>query len=398
MFGRLTEKFRQNLGVGSAQKDWKPTSNARNVAMEKEVRKFAQELKAFHKAVKNLSDAITSEVGTFKAVLLAKLPKAFDEQPDGALTPLTQGDNPIGLNVQTEQLGKAVNDTHQSLTQKVVEPLEQWLIEYRKTKASNIKLEEMRLDLDEKRRGTLTLQEKYQKFKDTNHKDTEATLVKLQGEEDKMNRLAKIYADKEAEVFSSFVMLIRDSEGLRNFVASALDLAKIGFTEAHAAFGPPPAPLLNYTPPEPAAAISGGGAPPGGYLEAPPGAPGYGAPPVYPGAPHDPNANPYGAPPAYPGAPHDPNTNPYGAPPAYGTAPSGHYGPPPAAPAYGAAPHDLNANPYTLPPAYPGAAPAYPGAPPLAYGSVPPHVAVPDTNASAAPYPQAPPSPNAEKD
>ena len=49
-FKRLGEKVRQALKItGGPTRDWKPTSNARNLEMIKEVRRFAQELKALHK-------------------------------------------------------------------------------------------------------------------------------------------------------------------------------------------------------------------------------------------------------------------------------------------------------------------------------------------------------------
>lgn len=252
---RFSEKFKQSLGigVGSKTKEWKPTSNARNEACLKEVRKFAQQLKAFQKECKDLQTAVDSGLSTFKSVLNSPLPRAHDDTPAGIM-PIEPVEHTIGLTVNADLLQVANADQQQRLRQDVIEPLEQWLSEYRKTKELHKTCEKIRFDLDDKRRTVTALQEKYQKYKDHNHKETEATMHKVQNEEDKLNRLAQRYAEKEAEVFNAYLRLIRDSAVLREFIASALGIFTRCFTMAYSAFevaAPPPMPMLPAPTPVP---------------------------------------------------------------------------------------------------------------------------------------------------
>lgn len=252
---RFSEKFKQSLGigVGSKTKEWKPTSNARNEACLKEVRKFAQQLKAFQKECKDLQTSVDSGLSTFKSVLNSPLPRAHDDTPAGIM-PIEPVEHTIGLTVNADLLQVANADQQQRLRQEVIEPLEQWLSEYRKTKELHKTCEKIRFDLDDKRRTVTALQEKYQKYKDHNHKETEATMHKVQNEEDKLNRLAQRYAEKEAEVFNAYLRLIRDSAVLREFIASALGIFTRCFTMAYSAFevaAPPPMPMLPAPTPVP---------------------------------------------------------------------------------------------------------------------------------------------------
>ena len=61
---------KQQLGITGGDKDFKPTSNVRNVAMIDEARKFSKQLKALHKDLNDLSKRFDGE----RRALLGKGP------------------------------------------------------------------------------------------------------------------------------------------------------------------------------------------------------------------------------------------------------------------------------------------------------------------------------------
>ncbi|KAL6748819.1 hypothetical protein V8C86DRAFT_2868504 [Haematococcus lacustris] len=266
---RMSEKFRQALGIGqSANTDWRPTSNARNCAMIVETKRFSTELKALHRDLVGLDKAVEVSLGTVRGVLCTPLPRAYDEGPLG-VSPVDKEERVVGMAVNIEAVTAAGAEMRGRLQNEVLHPLEQWLAAYRSIKERNRKCEELRLDLDTKRRSAMALQEKYLKYKKKEHQDTEAVMHRAQTEEFKMNRIAQRYAEVEAEVFNALLTLIRDTVVLREYAAAALAILQRCFTLAYTAFDlntTIPLPLL------PPPAVSNGGMPPnhsgGGNSEA----------------------------------------------------------------------------------------------------------------------------------
>lgn len=276
-FKRIGEKFRQALGMSSGNKDWRPTSNARNEIMVKEARKFSLQLKALHKDLTGLDKAVDTGLETMRGVLTAQLPRAYDETTTG-LVPSDKEERIVGVNVNIDGISSANAELKQRLQEEVLHPLEQWLSAYRSIKERNKRVEQLRLDLDTKRRETMALHEKYQKLKAKEHKDAESTGFRAQTEEDKMHRHAQRYAEAEAEVFNALLTLIRDTAVLREYAAAALAIIQRCFTLAYTSFDlsspvpmpmlPPPAvPTTGFTPVSVNAAEGAGAAVvPAGYL------------------------------------------------------------------------------------------------------------------------------------
>uniref|UniRef100_A0A6T8PT08 BAR domain-containing protein n=1 Tax=Chlamydomonas leiostraca TaxID=1034604 RepID=A0A6T8PT08_9CHLO len=363
-FKRIGEKVRQALGMSSGNKDWRPTSNARNEAMVKEARKFAVQLKALHKDLTGLDKAIESGLGTMRTVLTSPLPRAYDETPIGVV-PADKEERMVGVNVNVEGITAASSELKQRLQHEVLHPLEQWLSAYRSIKERNKRVEQLRLDLDTKRRATMALHEKYQKLKAKESKDAETIAFRAQTEEDKMHRHAQRYAEAEAEVFNALLTLIRDTAVLREYAAAALAIIQRCFTLAYTSFdlsSPVPMPLL------PPPAVPTPGFPPVSYPADPATSPAY----LMPGASMRASTNSVGS---GGGAP------PYGSP---GTSAGGATmaGRPSLAPMPTASRASTNSSGGGV-----GAGGAYPAAPGVATSQT--------FTATSAP-PKAPPSPNSE--
>ncbi|KAF5826658.1 hypothetical protein DUNSADRAFT_2411 [Dunaliella salina] len=104
--------------------------------------------------------------------------------------------------------------------------------------ARNKKVEEVRLDLDTKRREMMQLQERYTKLQSQGHKDSDDLQYKAKCREFKLGYLAAHYRELEAEVSNALLDLNSDTAMLRNYQAAAIAIMQRCFTTAHAAFNP----------------------------------------------------------------------------------------------------------------------------------------------------------------
>ncbi|KAJ9517380.1 hypothetical protein QJQ45_016756 [Haematococcus lacustris] len=247
----MSEKFRQALGIGQSA----------NTVGTFEINLLRQEL--------TVNDPDLLSLGTVRGVLCTPLPRAYDEGPLG-VSPVDKEERVVGMAVNIEAVtaagaemrGRLQNEQAELQASYIGHPV--FVLQER-----NRKCEELRLDLDTKRRSAMALQEKYLKYKKKEHQDTEAVMHRAQTEEFKMNRIAQRYAEVEAEVFNALLTLIRDTVVLREYAAAALAILQRCFTLAYTAFDlntTIPLPLL------PPPAVSNGGMPPnhsgGGNSEA----------------------------------------------------------------------------------------------------------------------------------
>mmetsp|Transcript_13998 Transcript_13998/g.24544 ORF Transcript_13998/g.24544 Transcript_13998/m.24544 type:complete len:472 (+) Transcript_13998:83-1498(+) len=254
--GRLGEKLKQALGITRADKiggqEWKPTSNARNECMVVEARKFAQHLKLLLKDLGLLEKEVDGSFHTIKSVLGAPLPRAYDETAAGVAL-VDKEPRVVGVYVDVDGVTSATVEMKRRLHEEVLHPLEQWLSAYRMIKERNKKVETLRLDLDNQRRLTMGVQEKYEKLRGANRvnvRELESTEHRVATQEDKNARLVLRYQEAEAEVFNALLTLIRDTSVLRDYAAAALAIMQRCFTLAYGAFDfTTPVPLITLPPP-----------------------------------------------------------------------------------------------------------------------------------------------------
>lgn len=251
LFKRFTEKTKQQLGFTYGDKDFKPTSNVRNVAMIDEARKFSKQLKALHKDLNDLSKRFDGSMSAMKSVLSSPLPRIFEVSDKGAV-PVEREAVIVGVGVNFDAMTGASSELRSKLQSEVLRPLEQWLGAYREIKKKNKQCETIRLELDAQRRqaGALAVNLERAKTKAAGSADKaaadavknggtgklEQVEYKLQTEEDKVTRLTQRFVEKEDEVFNALLSLIRDTAVLKQYAGAALSVYEAAFAQAHAGF------------------------------------------------------------------------------------------------------------------------------------------------------------------
>ncbi|GFR45226.1 hypothetical protein Agub_g6623 [Astrephomene gubernaculifera] len=257
---RVSEKTKQTLGVKANTVDWKPTSNARNLAMIDEARKFSKQIKLLHRELREMEARISDNLGVLKAVLNSPLPRVY-EMSDKGPVPVDKEAAIVGGGVSFETLTATAGDLKVKLQQEVLHPLDQWQAAYRMIKQRNLKCEDLRLELDAKRREAaamaVTLERQKTKAQAADEKQAAAAEAanraangsgsppgnkfedaefRLQKEEDKVARLLQRYRDVEGEVYSALLTLINDTQVLKQYAATALVVYQHAFAQAYTAF------------------------------------------------------------------------------------------------------------------------------------------------------------------
>ncbi|GIL74527.1 hypothetical protein Vretimale_2220 [Volvox reticuliferus] len=259
---RVTEKTKQAMGLKANSAEWRATSNARNLAMIEEARRFSRQLKILHRELKEMESRIDASFGVLKTVLNAPLPRAY-ELTDKGPVPVEKEASIVGAGVSIDTLNVTTSELKSKLQLEVLSPLEQWQSAFRMIKIRNVKCEELRLELDAKRReaSTMALNLEKQKSKanmsetdkaaaeaiknggpppgmassaSTKWEDAEFKLLK---EEDKVARLNQRYRDIEEEVYTALLTLINDTKVLKQYAATALVVFQQTYGQAYTAFG-----------------------------------------------------------------------------------------------------------------------------------------------------------------
>lgn len=226
-FGRAGEKIKQAFGCGVPNDaEWKPTTNARNKMMLKDMKEFSVHVRRMHGDVTMWRDTIARGLNTLKGVLEAELPRAYTETVTG-VGPVDPETHIVGQGVRTDVFPTAA-ETMQNDIQKVLSSLEGWLNSYKEIKARNKKCEVLKFDLDAQHRESAKFADKYQRMTAANKAD-EDLKFRTMASEDKRNRLAQRYAETEAEVFNALLSMIQDSTALRDYVLESLLNMKIVF-------------------------------------------------------------------------------------------------------------------------------------------------------------------------
>lgn len=161
-------QIKQAFGCGVPNDaEWRPTTNARNKMMLKDMKEFASQVRRMHGDVSQWRDAVGREyarvqtqcdnseqqaahgaptstclhrsacaggIGTMKGVLECKLPRAFMESATG-VAPVDPDTHLVGQGVRTDAFNGAV-ETMQTDIQKILSSLEGWLNSYKEIKAS----------------------------------------------------------------------------------------------------------------------------------------------------------------------------------------------------------------------------------------------------------------------
>ncbi|KXZ43783.1 hypothetical protein GPECTOR_80g143 [Gonium pectorale] len=241
---RVMETVRQKV---RSDRTFIPTSNARNEAMLKEATEFCTQLRALERDLRSTHKDIDGKFASLRNILQSPLPRAYDEDNNGTPVPCTEG-LIIGQGINTEALQQAASDLKLRIEDEVIKPLRSWLGIYRDVCERMAKLEQLRLELDSRRRTVDSLTEKLerlektqpppqQKEKEKHEQELERVAQLLQHKRDKLTHTQHAYRDLENTVFNSLQALIKDTGVLRDYAGLALQIIQDCYQKGYAAFG-----------------------------------------------------------------------------------------------------------------------------------------------------------------
>ena len=133
--------------------------------MEEEARQFATNIRLMEKDIRGLKLADETFMNTCKQVLASDLPRVYDFGDDGhvhAVGPL----DTIGRGCKVEDLERVQQELSQGLEQDVLTPMKQWLFAWSTVQARLKELEDMRIEVDSRKRQVFNIRQKEVKLKE----------------------------------------------------------------------------------------------------------------------------------------------------------------------------------------------------------------------------------------
>lgn len=213
--------------------------------MFKEASDFCVHLKTLERDLRSLHKEVESNFSNLRGILLAPLPRAYEEAQNGVAQACSEGEPKlIGQGVQVDSLMQCSADLKNRLEEEVVKPLKHWYAAYKNIVDRMTKLEQLRLELDSRRRTVETLQLKLDRLRtqvnmqnrDKVEQEADKLLLLLQHKQDKLQRTGVSYREAEQTVFNSLNTLIKDTGVLRDYTGLALQLVQDCYFQAHTSY------------------------------------------------------------------------------------------------------------------------------------------------------------------
>jgi len=239
MWRKLCEKQRQTLSA------WFPslidgsfhTPRTRQAFMEEEARQFAANIRLMEKDIRGLKLADEQFMTTCQQVLSTELPRVYDFGEDGHVHAVGSLDT-IGRGCDVDNLVKVQQELSQGLEQDVLTPMKQWLFAWSTVQARLKELEEMRIEVDSRKRQVFNLRNQEAKHKDavdkakndhqrkTKEKGLEDIWRKQQRKDAKLANATAAYQSMESEVLEELAGLIRDAVCLKSYLAACTEFQR----------------------------------------------------------------------------------------------------------------------------------------------------------------------------
>ncbi|CAL5218477.1 g163 [Coccomyxa viridis] len=238
---RVSEGVKQSWHL--TEKNFLPTSNARNTSMLREAATFADHLKHCEKDIRNLKNSSEAMLTTTKTVLSAPLPRVYEESANGKAVPVsTPAPGPIGGGFQQEDLGRISKETSKKLEAEVLAPMNRWTTAFSTVETRMKKLEQVRLEVDSRRHTVSQLAQKIEKQRNKltaagdrqkGEDNLEATIRRMQHKENKLAASRQSFKEQEALVYQQLAQLIRDGVWLKSYLAAVMRLQQEAYLVAY---------------------------------------------------------------------------------------------------------------------------------------------------------------------
>jgi len=225
------------------------TPRTRQAFMEEEARQFADNIRRMEKDIRGLKLADETFMATCQQVLGSDLPRVYDFGEDGHVHAVGEFDT-IGRGCQASDLVRVQQELSQGLEQDVLTPMKQWLFAWSTVQERLKELEEMRIEVDSRKRQVFGLREQEAKSKEaiaaaTNEhqkkartKTLEDTWRKQQRKDAKLANATATYQSMETEVLEELAGLIRDAVCLKSYLAACTEFQREAYQSlTHALLG-----------------------------------------------------------------------------------------------------------------------------------------------------------------
>lgn len=269
---RVSEAVRQTLGPVT-DKEFQATPNLRNEAMLKDAAAFSTQIKTMEKDLLAVQKTMSVQFLNLRDMLSTALPRVWDYNPYDATVVEARGEAiAIGRGVNIDRLDEAQGSLKAKLEEEVYVPMREWMKDYHKIQSKMRELEQLRLELDSRRRTVGDLDHKLsvlrakapvQQAMYNNHPGHrglgddgyDPKLLRMIDElggkkshkEDKLRDIQNAFQQLEETCFNSLETLILDAASLRHYAGSALFHIQECYSLSSSAFDASAANQLEYS-------------------------------------------------------------------------------------------------------------------------------------------------------
>eukprot|EP01024_Parvocaulis_polyphysoides_P033685 TRINITY_DN2990_c0_g2_i3.p2 TRINITY_DN2990_c0_g2~~TRINITY_DN2990_c0_g2_i3.p2 ORF type:complete len:298 (-),score=35.66 TRINITY_DN2990_c0_g2_i3:691-1584(-) len=228
-------------------REFVPLSNARNEAMFAEAAQFAKWLHTVERDIQLMEKTIDKFMVNAQSFMQSSLPRVYDENVPGSAVATELEPQPVGVGVNLEQLALAPEELKQKMSSDVLQPLRNWLIGFNNIKRRMNQVENLRLEVDSRRRtaglmgNKLTRQrtQHYEKGGAPNQaaeERLEKQDVRVKHKTAKANTAYAQYRELEADTCNQLSDLVKDTVYLKQYMAEAMLVLADSFNMAYEAF------------------------------------------------------------------------------------------------------------------------------------------------------------------
>lgn len=244
---RVSEAVRQTLGPVT-DKEFQATPNLRNEAMLKDAAAFSTQIKTMEKDLLAIQKTMSVQFLNLRDMLSTALPRVWDYNPYDATVVEARGEAiAIGRGVNIDRLDESQGSLKAKLEEEVYVPMREWMKDYHKIQSKMRELEQLRLELDSRRRTVGDLDHKLSVMRSRapvqqggysthpGHRGMgdegyDPKLLRMIDElgskkahkEDKLRDIQNAFQQLEETCFNSLETLILDAASLRHYAGSAL--------------------------------------------------------------------------------------------------------------------------------------------------------------------------------
>lgn len=225
------------------------TPSTRQQFMQEEASQFAANIKLMEKDIRGLKMADETFMNTCKQVLGSDLPRVYDFGDDGHVRAIGALDT-IGRGCKLEDLERVQQELSQGLEQDVLTPMKQWLFAWSTVQARLRELEELRIEMDSRKRQVYNVRQKEVKLRErldkakTDHhkkvreKELEDAWRMQQRKDAKLANSTASYNSMESEVLEELAGLIKDAVCLKSYLAACTEFQREAYHSlTHALLG-----------------------------------------------------------------------------------------------------------------------------------------------------------------